>query len=158
MIDPKLLRTDPETVAQNLARRGFKLDLARLESLEIERKRWQVEADRLRSERNAHAKSVGRAKAQGQDIAPLLQEVESLGAALAEAEGSLARVQGELDELALGLPNLLHESVPDGADETTNVEVRRWGTPREFGFEPQDHVAIGEALGGIDFAADMRAC
>ena len=156
MLDPKLLRTDPQAIARNLARRGFHLDVERLESLEADRKRWQIEADRLRSERNAHAKNVGRAKAQGQDIAPLLKEVESLGTALEEAEAALARVQQQVDDLALGLPNLLHDSVPDGADETANVEVRRWGEPRSFEFEAKDHVAIGEALGGIDFAAAGR--
>ena len=156
MLDPRLLRTDADAVARNLARRGFKLDVARLEELESERKRWQIEADRLRSERNAHARNVGRAKAQGQDIAPLLREVESLGAALEAAEAAFGRVQTELDGIALGLPNLLHESVPDGTDESANVELRRWGQPRVFEFDARDHVAIGEALGGVDFAAAGR--
>jgi len=156
MLDPRLLRADADAVARNLARRGFKLDVARLEELESERKRWQIEADRLRSERNAHARNVGRAKAQGQDIAPLLREVESLGAALEAAEAAFGRVQTELDGIALGLPNLLHESVPDGTDESANVELRRWGQPRVFEFDARDHVAIGEALGGVDFAAAGR--
>ncbi len=112
-----------------------------------------MRADELRNERNVHAKTVGKAKAQGQDIAPLLQQVETLGAELAKAEGELAQVQAELDQVLLGLPNLLHESVPDGRDETANVEVRRWGEPRKFDFKPKDHVEIGEKLGQIDFAA-----
>ncbi len=153
MLDPKLLRSDPNAVAANLARRGFTLDVARLAALEDSRKKWQVKADELRNERNVHAKTVGKAKAQGQDIAPLLQQVETLGAELAKAEGELAQVQGELDQLLLGLPNLLHESVPDGRDETANVEVRRWGEPRKFDFKPKDHVEIGEKLGQVDFAA-----
>jgi seryl-tRNA synthetase len=156
MLDPKLLRTEPRSIAANLARRGFVLDVAQLEELESERKRWQVEVDRLRSERNTHAKSVGRAKAQGQDITPLLEQVETLGAALARAEQGLTDAQSELDALALGLPNLLDDSVPDGRDESANLEVRRWGEPRDLGFAPRDHVELGEGLAGIDFAAAGR--
>ena len=153
MLDPKLLRSDPAAVAANLARRGFKLDTAQLQTLEEERKRWQVKADELRSERNNHAKTVGKAKAQGQDIAPLLKQVENLGLELEKAEAELTAAQQQLDQLSLGLPNLVHESVPDGRDETANVEVRRWGEPRQFSFTPRDHVDIGERLGQMDFAA-----
>jgi seryl-tRNA synthetase len=153
MLDPKLLRSDPAAVAANLARRGFKLDVERLASLEEVRKKWQVRADELRNERNVHAKTVGKAKAQGQDIAPLLKQVEALGTELTRAEGELATVQSELDQLLLGLPNLLHESVPEGKDETANVEVRRWGEPRKFEFKPRDHLELGEKLGQMDFAA-----
>ncbi|HEX7115101.1 MAG TPA: serine--tRNA ligase [Steroidobacter sp.] len=153
MLDLKLLRSDPAAVAANLARRGFTLDVARLNSLEEARKKWQVRADELRNERNVHAKTVGKAKAQGQDIAPLLKQVETLGTELAQAEAELAKVQGELDQLVLGLPNMLHESVPDGQDEKGNVEVRRWGEPRSFDFKPHDHVEIGEKLRQMDFAA-----
>jgi seryl-tRNA synthetase len=124
-----------------------------LSALEESRKKWQVRADELRNERNVHAKTVGKAKAQGQDIAPLLQQVETLGAELAKAEGELAGVQAELDQLLLGLPNMLHESVPEGRDESANVEIRRWGEPRKFEFKPKDHVELGEKLGQIDFAA-----
>lgn len=153
MIDPKLLRSDPAAVAANLARRGFTLDVAQLNSLEEARKKWQVRADELRNEKNVHAKTVGKAKAQGQDIAPLLKQVESLGADLAAAEAELAKVQVEMDKLTLGLPNLLNDSVPDGRDEAANVEVRRWGEPRQFVYKPLDHVEIGEKLGQMDFAA-----
>jgi seryl-tRNA synthetase len=153
MLDSKLLRSDPDAVAANLARRGFKLDVAQLSSLEEARKKWQVRADELRNEKNVHAKSVGKAKAQGQDIAPLLRQVESLGAELSAAEAELAKVQVELEKLTLGLPNLLHESVPEGRDETANVEIRRWGEPRQFPYKPLDHVEIGEKLGQMDFAA-----
>jgi seryl-tRNA synthetase len=156
MIDPKLLRSDPQAVAANLARRGFTLDVARLQSLEESRKGWQIRADELRNERNSHAKSVGRAKAQGQDIAPLLKQVETLGADVANVEAELAKVQQQLDEYVLGLPNLLHESVPAGRDESANVEVRRWGTPHEFTFTPKDHIELGEKLGLIDFASAGR--
>src|SRR5512138_3255161 len=153
MLDPKLLRSDPNAVAANLARRGFTLDVAHLAALEESRKKWQVRADELRNERNVHAKTVGKAKAQGQDIAPLLKQVESLGAELEAAEAELAKVQAELEKITLGLPNMLHESVPDGPDETANVEIRRWGEPRQFPYKPLDHVELGEKLGQMDFAA-----
>jgi len=151
MLDSKLLRTEPEVVAANLARRGFKLDVAHLQGLEEQRKKWQIKVDELRNERNVNAKSVGKAKAQGQDIAPLLKQVEDLGQQLSVAEIEFNNVQAELDHLALGLPNMLQDSVPDGADETHNVEVRRWGVPREFPYTPLDHVALGEGLGMLDF-------
>lgn len=153
MLDPKLLRSDPAAVAANLARRGFELDVDRLDALEESRKKWQVRADELRNERNVHAKSVGKAKAQGQDIAPLLKQTETLGAELEKVEAELAKVQADLDELMLGLPNMLHESVPEGRDETANQEIRRGGEPRKLEFKPRDHVAIGEKLGMMDFAA-----
>ena len=147
----RLLRTDLEAVVANLARRGFVFDKGGFLDLEERRKSLQVEVDRLRNERNTRSKSIGRAKAQGQDIAPLLAEVESLGDRLKQADEGLAAAQAELDAMLLGVPNLLHESVPDGADEDANVEVHRWGTPREFDFEARDHIALGEALGGLDF-------
>jgi seryl-tRNA synthetase len=153
MLDPKLLRSDPAAVAANLARRGFTLDVARLGALEESRKKWQVRADELRNERNVHAKSVGKAKAQGQDIAPLLKQTEQLGAQLTEAEAELAKVQKELDDVVLGIPNLLHPSVPEGRDESANQELRRWGEPRRLDFKPRDHVELGEKLKMMDFAA-----
>ncbi len=156
MIDPRLLRSDPQAVAANLAQRGFVLDLAGLQALEDSRKSWQIRADELRNERNSHARSVGRAKAQGQDIAPLLLQVESLGADLEKVEAGLSAVQQEWDQLVLGLPNLLHDSVPQGRDENANVEVRRWGKPREFAFAPKDHVELGEQLGLLDLSAAGR--
>ena len=156
MIDPKLLRTDPDTVARNLARRGFALDVAALRALEEKRKPWQVEVDRLRAERNANARAVGMAKARHEDITTLIAHGEDLTAQLARAAVELAAVQSELDAWQLTLPNLLHESVPDGRDESANVEVRRWGEPRRFDFKVCDHVQIGERLGGLDFEAAAR--
>jgi len=156
MLDPKLLRSDPAGIAANLARRGFTLDVAHLGALEEARKKWQVRADELRNERNVHAKSVGKAKAQGQDIAPLLKQTETLGAQLAEAEAELGKVQAELDALVLGIPNTLHESVPDGRDESANQELRRWGEPRRLDFKARDHVELGEKLKMMDFAAAGR--
>jgi len=156
MIDPKVLRADPDAVARNLARRGYVLDVAALRSLEEKRKPWQVEVDRLRAERNATARAVGAAKARAEDATTLIARSESLAAELVRAEAELTAVQQELEHWQLGLPNLLHESVPDGRDESANTEVRRWGEPRTFTFTPRDHLEIGERLGGLDFAAAAR--
>lgn len=156
MIDPKLLRSDPEAVARNLARRGFTLDVSALRALEERRKAAQVESDRLRAERNANAKAVGMAKGRGEDATPLLTRGEALTGELAAAERELTAVQEALEGWQMGLPNLLHESVPDGRGEDDNREVRRWGEPRRFEFEPKDHVALGEKLGGLDFEAAAR--
>ena len=153
MLDIKQLRIDPAAVANNLARRGFTLDVDAYKRLEESRKKWQVRTDELRSERNTQAKAVGKAKSQGQDIAPLLKQGEALGEQLAQAEAESNRVQAELDQWLMSIPNVLHESVPAGRDESGNKEVRRWGDPRKFDFEPKDHVDIGEQLGMLDFAA-----
>jgi seryl-tRNA synthetase len=155
MLDARLLRSDPAAVAANLARRGFQLDVGRFRALEDRRKSAQVAADEVRAARNAHAKSVGKAKAQGQDISALLAEGDALARRLEGLDKELVGVQAEFDDLLLGLPNLLHESVPEGRDETANVEVRRWGTPREFAWKPLDHVEIGEKL--ADRAMDFEA-
>jgi seryl-tRNA synthetase len=155
MIDPKLLRADPAGVAQQLARRGYVLDVESARALEERRKHWQVETDRLRAARNANAKKVATAKAHAEDIAPLIAAGEALTNGLAQADAGLAAVQAELDEWQLGLPNLLHESVPDGLDESANVELRRWGALPTFDFKPQDHVQIGARL-GLDFEAAAR--
>ncbi len=156
MLDTKLLRNDPDAIARNLARRGFVLDVERFRALEDRRKVAQVAADETRSARNAHAKKVGMAKGKGEDIGGLLEEGNLLARKLEGLDKELAAVQTEFDELVLGLPNLLHESVPDGRDENSNVEVRRWGTPREFDFTPLDHVAIGEKMALLDFEAAGR--
>ena len=156
MIDPKLLRSDPEAVARNLARRGHTLDVAALRALEEKRKAAQVESDRVRAERNANAKAVGMAKGRGEEAAPLLARGEALTGELAASERELTAVQEELVSAQMGLPNLLHDSVPDGRSEADNREVRRWGEPRVLTFEPKDHVQLGEGLGGIDFEAAAR--
>jgi seryl-tRNA synthetase len=156
VIDPKLFRSDPEAVARNLARRGFVLDVEALKRLEEKRKPFQVEADRLRAERNANAKAVGQAKGRGEDTAPLMIKGERLTEELARAEAQLTAVQAELEQWQLGLPNMLHESVPDGRDESANQEVRRWGEPTKLSFKPREHVEIGERLGGLDFEAASR--
>ena len=156
MLDARLLRSDPEAVARNRPRPGYVLDVHRFRGLEERRKAAQVAADELRAARNAHAKKVGQAKGRGEDIAPLVAEGEAMGRRLADLEQEQATAVAEFDALVLGLPNTLHDSVPDGRDENSNVEVRRWGTPRAFEFEPKDHVAIGEGLAQVDFEAAGR--
>jgi len=152
VLDPKLLRSDLTGVAAALARRGFALDVAVFAALEEQRKAVQIEADRLRAERNANAKAVGHAKSKGLDASAELAIGESLAAELKGVEQRLEAIQAEVSRLQLDLPNILNSSVPDGRDEAANVEVRRWGTPKPFAFTPKDHVALGERL-GMDFDA-----
>ena len=156
MLNPKLLRQNPDRLAALLARRGYHLDTARLAELETRRKRWQVEAQELQSERNRKSRAIGQAKAAGEDIQPLLAEVADLGERLKRAEEGLAGVQRELREIALAIPNIPADDVPEGKDENDNREERRWGEPPVFDFEPRDHVDLGTALGGMDFDAAAR--
>ncbi|HHH36030.1 MAG TPA: serine--tRNA ligase [Gammaproteobacteria bacterium] len=156
MIDPQLLRNDPEAVARRLARRGFQLDVAAFRALEAERKEVQVLTQKLQHERNQRSREIGRAKAAGEDIEPLKAAVAALGEDLKQAEARLDDIQRRLRTLLLGIPNLPHESVPDGIDEDDNVELRRWGELPAFDFTPRDHVALGEGLGLLDFDAAAR--
>ena len=151
MLDAKLVRTQPQLLAERLATRGFALDLAQLDALESRRKAVQTRTETLQAERNSRSKSIGQAKARGEDIQPLLADVDRMGNELAEAKQELEGIQLELDALLLSMPNLPAESVPVGKDEDENVEVRRWGTPRSFDFEVKDHVALGEQHGYLDF-------
>src|SRR6185503_2997145 len=151
MLDPKSLRQELDSVAANLSRRGFALDRERYLKLEGERKELQTRVEGLRQTRNERSKAIGRAKAAGADVEALKREVGELGTELANGEQRLGALTAELDDFLARLPNLLHASVPDGADSNANVEVRRWGTPPAFAFEPLDHVALGEKLGLIDF-------
>ncbi|HYA38848.1 MAG TPA: serine--tRNA ligase [Candidatus Methylomirabilis sp.] len=151
MLDPKLLRTNLDDVARQLARRGFQLDAQALASLEEKRKRVQIVAQQFQQERNAKSKAIGVAKAKGEDTAALMHEVAQIGAALKQAEAELDQIQNEFIEIALGIPNIPHTSVPDGKDENDNKEIRRWGEPRKFDFKPKDHVDLGAALGMMDF-------
>ena len=151
MLDPKILRQDLDAVAANLARRGFKLDRERYVALESERKDLQVKVEGLRQARNERSKAIGRAKAAGGDVEALKREVGQLADELASGEARLTALAAELDDFQAGLPNLLHVSVPEGADSNANVEVRRWGTPPQFPFAPLDHVVLGEKLGLMDF-------
>ena len=151
MLDSKLVRTQLHEVAERLAARGFVLDVARFEALEAQRKTLQTRTEQLQAERNSRSKSIGQAKQRGEDIAPLLAEVDQMGSDLEQGKRDLDSIQSELDNLLLNIPNLPHESVPVGADEEGNVEVSRWGTPRSFDFPIQDHVALGEQHGWLDF-------
>lgn len=156
MLDSKLLRTQPQEVAERLAVRGFVLDVAALETLEGQRKALQTRTEQLQAERNSRSKSIGQAKARGEDIAPLLAQVDQLGGELEAGKRELEAIQVKLDAIALNIPNLPDASVPQGASEDDNVEVSRWGTPRRFDFPIKDHVALGENLNGLDFAAASK--
>jgi seryl-tRNA synthetase len=151
MLDSKLLRSNLQDVADRLASRGFALDTARIEALEEQRKTVQTRTEALQAERNARSKSIGQAKQRGEDIAPLMADVERMAGELSAGKVELDAIQTELDSILLGIPNLPHESVPVGKDEDDNVEVRRWGTPTQFDFEVKDHVALGEKFGWLDF-------
>lgn len=151
MLDPKRLRNETQQVAAQLAHRGFTLDVAQLEQLEEQRKQAQLNAQALQTERNARSKSIGKAKAAGEDIAPLLAEIEDLGDKHKAAEAELAAVLEKINDIALGVPNIAQDDVPAGNDEDDNKELLRWGEIPEFDFEPKDHVDLGAALDGMDF-------
>ena len=151
MLDPRLLRTDLDLVAEQLARRGLTLDKARIETLESERKDLQIQVQELQNQRNTRSKAIGKAKAAGEDIEPLLAEVSDLGDRLKAAESRLTEIQDEVTAVSLSLPNLPDASVPDGRDESSNREERRWGEPPVFDFTPRDHVDLGAINGWMDF-------
>jgi seryl-tRNA synthetase len=155
MLDPKLLRSDLNAVAAGLQVKGYQLDTQAFTALETQRKALQLAAESLQQQRNSFAKSMGKligeAKAKGEDIEPLKAKGEQIKADSAAADAALAAVQDQLDALLQGIPNLPHESVPAGSDEEDNVEIRRWGEPRQFDFEVKDHVDLGDAINGLDF-------
>ena len=156
MLDPQLLRNNLEEIAALLKRRGYDLDTKEFSALEDKRKKLQVDAQALQAERNKKSKNIGKAKASGEDIKPLLDEVSSLGAKLEEAEKALAEVQEEMNAIMMSLPNVPDSSVPDGKSEDDNLEVRKWGEPKQFDFEVKDHVDLGEALGQLDFETGAK--
>ena len=157
MLDAKLLRTDLDNIAQQLAKRGFELDTVTLSALEEQRKAIQVKTQELQNERNTRSKSIGQAKARGEDIAPLLAHVSELGNSLDAAKAEQDEVLAKIDAIASAIPNLLDESVPDGKDEDDNVELKRWGKPRTFNFEIKDHVDLGLAIDkGLDFESGAK--
>ncbi|RUO55671.1 serine--tRNA ligase [Pseudidiomarina homiensis] len=153
MLDAKLFRSElAETAARLAETRGYQLDVAKLEQLEQRRKALQVRTESLQAERNSSAKAIGKAKAQGEDIQPLLAAVDSLGQELDQAKHELNDIQNELHEIISGVPNLPAEEVPLGADEEDNQEISRWGTPHEFDFAAKDHVDVAAQLAhGMDF-------
>ncbi|MBW8192440.1 serine--tRNA ligase [Neiella marina] len=154
MLDAKLLRNDLDNVVRQLGRKGYKFDTEAYLGLESRRKDLQIKTETLQNERNVRSKSIGKAKAAGEDIQPLLAEVGEMGKQLDAAKAELDALQTELNDLMAGLPNLPAEDAPDGADENDNVEVSRWGTPREFDFEVKDHVDVG--ADGLDFETAVK--
>ena len=156
MLDPQLLRNDIEQVAQRLLIKGYSLDVKAYESLEKKRKSLQVETEELQAKRNASSKLIGQTKAAGGDVDSLLKEVASFADNLKTVSGELEEVKKSLLELTQGIPNIPHESVPSGDSEEDNVEVSIWGEPKKYDFEVKDHVDLGEALGGLDFATATK--
>lgn len=157
MIDPNLLRNNLAEVAEKLKiKRGFTLDVANITQLEEQRKALQVKTETLQAERNARSKAIGAAKARGEDIAPLLAEVDHMAAELEQGKVELEKVQNALNDIALNIPNIPADEVPLGKDDSENLEVSRWGEPRKFDFEVKDHVTLGENLQGLDFASAVK--
>lgn len=156
MLDPALLRGQLDVVAQRLATRGYVLDKAAIEALESQRKAVQVETQDLQNRRNTLSKQIGMAKGKGEDASALMAEVGGIGDALKANEARLAEVQQQLADIAQGIPNLPHESVPHGTDESGNVEQHRWGTPRQFDFAVRDHVDLGARKGWLDGDAGAK--
>jgi seryl-tRNA synthetase len=157
MLDPTLLRTQPAELAQRLkATRGFDLDVDRVQSLESERKQLQTRTQELQNLRNTRSKAIGQAKAKGEDTAALMAEVAGFGEELKASEIELERIRGEIEAIALDIPNLPHDSVPSGSDESGNVEMNRWGTPRTFDFAVKDHVELGARHGWLDGDAGAK--
>src|SRR5690348_10625120 len=156
MLDPALLRAHLADTAARLKTRGYALDVASIESLEADRKRLATDTQELQAQRNARSKAIGQAKAKGEDVAPIMAEVAGIGDKLKANEAALADVQQKLAAIALGIPNLPHESTPVGKDETGNVEVSRWGEPRTFDFAVKDHVELGARHGWLDGEAGAK--
>src|SRR5581483_6756028 len=156
MLDPRLLRSELAETARALARRGFTLDTQALERLEQRRKTVQVRVQELQNQRNTNAKEIGRRKGAGQDASDLLKQSGAIGDELKRSEAELNAIQDELTQLALVIPNVPHASAPEGLREEDNVEVRKWGEPRRFDFDPKDHVDLGVALGLLDFDAAAK--
>lgn len=156
MLDAKFLRNDIEQTAELLKKRGFELDVALLTELENKRKELQVSTENLQSERNTRSKEIGQAAKRGEDIKPLREAMNELGKSLDAAKEEFTQVSEQIKAIANTIPNIPHESVPEGADEDENVEVLKWGTPKTFDFEVKDHVDLGEALGGLDFKSAVK--
>ena len=155
MLESKLLRGNIDFVVEQLKRRNFTFDVDEFNKLEDQRKVIQVQTQELQNLRNTKSKAIGQAKASGEDIKPLLDEVSSLGESLDDAKSELNALQFKIDEIAMAIPNIPHPSVPEGFSEDDNLEVLKWGEPKKFDFEPKDHVDLGE-MHGIDFAAATK--
>ena len=151
MLDQKILRTDIDAVAKQLAKHGYELDINKFNELEAQRKDLSVKTQDLQNERNTKSKGIGKAKANGEDIAPLLAEVSTLGDDLDAAKKQLDEVQADIHQIMMGMPNILHESVPEGKSEDDNIEIRKWGEPAALDFEAKDHVELGAPNDWLDF-------
>ncbi|TNC79908.1 MAG: serine--tRNA ligase [Oleiphilus sp.] len=151
MLDPKIVRANPEQVAKLLAKKKYAFDVDAFLVLEEKRKALQTETEEWQNLRNTRSKSIGKAKAAGEDIAPLIAEMDDLGTKLEQGKEALKQIQEQLNAILAGMPNIPDEDVPEGEDESENVEIRRWGDPVEFDFEVKDHVALGELKGEMDF-------
>ncbi|MCI5106130.1 MAG: serine--tRNA ligase [Pseudomonadales bacterium] len=157
MLDPKRIRSEPEQLATLLRKKGFKLDVEKLSSLDARRKEIQLQTEALQNERNSRSKSIGKAKAAGEDISEILQSMESLKQELEEKKEQLTALQSEINDYVMGIPNVPHESVPEGSSEDDNQEMSRWGTVADYDFEVKDHAELGEALKeGLDFATASK--
>ena len=156
MIDPKLLRNNIDAVNAALAKRGVQLDPAEWAALESHRKAIQLKTEQLQAERNQGAKQVGLIKREGGDASELMARMQAVGDEMKAAEAELSKLQHDIEQKALNIPNLPHESVPEGKDESANVEVLRWGNPRQFDFEVKDHTDLGEMMGGLEFEAATK--
>jgi seryl-tRNA synthetase len=156
MLDPKLLRSQLDVVANRLQCRHVELDTAKLQSFEESRRTLQSETEQLQAERNAGAKKIGQAKKSGEDVAPIMARMQQVNERLETVKVELESLQNDISAFAMAIPNLPHESVPAGKGEEDNVEVHRWGTIRQFDFEPKDHADLGEALGLLDFATATK--
>ena len=155
VIDPRLLRQNLDDVVHALAKRGYTMDTARFNELEEKRREIQISVQELQNERNTTSKKIGMAKAKGEDVSAILASVADLGDKLSAAEATLSEITDELNTMFLDMPNMPNSEVPIGKDEDDNVEIKRWGTPRAFDFEPKDHVALGETT-GMDFEAAAK--
>ena len=151
MLDPRLFRTDLEFIKEQLDRRSFVFNPESYLKLEARRKAVQINTQELQNERNSRSKAIGQAKAKGEDVEPLLAQVQHLGDKLKAAETELVEIQYEMEALMEGMPNILDVSVPEGKSEDCNIEIDRWGVVPSFNFEPKDHVDLGAKLKGIDF-------
>ncbi len=155
MLENKLLRGSINFVVEQLKRRNFTFDVDEFNNLEDQRKVIQVQTQELQNLRNTKSKAIGQAKASGEAIEPLLEEVSNLGKKLDDVKASLTNLQLKIDEIVMAIPNLPHASVPEGASESDNLELLKWGEPKKFEFKPKDHVDLGE-IHGIDFAAAAK--
>mgnify|MGYP001812839954 FL=1 len=156
MLDPQLLRNDPETVSARLAERGFEFDVGQWRELDARRKELQIRTPELQNRKNQSAKSIGQAKQRGEDIQPLLDEVKNLGEELGQAEAEFGSVREEQQSLMMGIPNLHLDGVPAGKNEEDNIEVLKWGEPAEFDYEPRDHIELGERDNMLDAQAAAK--